>query len=36
VASYTLLGCEVLLKIPVNATLTTDAAGVVVDATLFR
>jgi hypothetical protein len=36
VASYALLGCEVLLKIPVNATLTTDAAGVVVDATLFR
>jgi hypothetical protein len=36
VASYALLGCEVLLKMPVNATLTTDAAGVVVDATLFR
>jgi hypothetical protein len=34
VASYALLGCEVLLKMPVNVTLTTDGAGVVIDATL--
>ncbi len=32
VASYALLGCEVLLKMPVNVTLMTDA-GVVIDAT---
>ncbi len=32
VASYALLGCEVLLKMPVNVTLITDA-GVVTDAT---
>jgi hypothetical protein len=32
VASYALLGCEVLLKMPVNVALMTDA-GVVIDAT---
>jgi hypothetical protein len=32
VASYALLGCDDLLKKPVNVTLTTDAAGVVTDA----
>jgi hypothetical protein len=34
VASCALLGCEVLLQMPVNVTLTTDATGVVVDAVL--
>jgi hypothetical protein len=34
VASYALLGCDALLKMPVNVTLTTDAAGVAIDATL--
>jgi hypothetical protein len=32
VASYGLLNCEVLLNLPVNETLTMDAAGVVTDA----
>jgi hypothetical protein len=36
VASYALLGCEVLLKMPVNVALTTNAAGVVIDAALPR
>jgi hypothetical protein len=31
VASYALLGCQDLLKKPVNVTLTIDAAGVVID-----
>ena len=34
VASYALLGCDVLLNAPVNVTLTTDAVGVVIDAAL--
>jgi len=33
-ASYALLGCQDLLKKPVNVTLTTDAAGGVIDAGL--
>jgi len=32
VASYTLLKCDVLLNLPVNESLTTDANGVVIDA----
>ena len=34
VASYALLGCQDLLKKPVNVTLTIDATGVVIDAGL--
>jgi hypothetical protein len=36
VTSYALLGCQDLLNKPVNVTLTTDAAGVVIDAALPR